>query len=440
MTPIRPDIPEHIPGEPALPNQGPISIFAQVIKQLVILLGIMCIGLSLLPFYALGWVLKGRPPNVPSAAQFQRYLVKVWTEQPPSPGLPFSKRLRITLDLLRRIFTAPYTGVCWFIDDLLYGRAMREVQIVEPLFELSAARSGSTQLAHYLEDDPHIVSPNLLQMFFPYLWMWKLMSATLGKVIPPEKVRKIVESSMPEAFLQRHEADPFRTDTFEISFFQSHMNTYSQLISPRMMIEDFAFGKWVPHNRQLWEEDFVGYLEGIGRKTMLFAGPAQDGKPRRLMIKGHFLAAAPALERRFPDARFLTMIREPDKRLQSAVNYFRSSPLDVLVGSPPWPFLVAFVEESEVEYCELEQEFYSRQGARRCVIRFKDYVKDLEGTMKKVYRECLDVEVLPPHVPTIHAERSRTNYLIDRSLEQLGIDIKAINQRLAPYIRWCRGQ
>ncbi len=57
--------------------------------------------------------------------------------------------------------------------------------------------------------------------------------------------------------------------------------------------------------------------------------------------------------------------------------------------------------------------------------------------MRKVYRECLDTDTLPDHVPRVHTPRDRTRYLIDRSLEQLQIDEVALNARLARYIVWC---
>jgi hypothetical protein len=72
------------------------------------------------------------------------------------------------------------------------------------------------------------------------------------------------------------------------------------------------------------------------------------------------------------------------------------------------------------------------------VVRFSEYVRDLEGTMTKVYRECLDTPDLPPHAPRTHAPRVRTNYILDRSLEDVGIDERALEDRLAGYIAWCR--
>jgi hypothetical protein len=126
---------------------------------------------------------------------------------------------------------------------------------------------------------------------------------------------------LPPEFAERHEGDPFRTDTFEAGLYVAHLNYLSPFNGADFAAEEFGFARLTDTNRTLWEDDFVRFLERTGRKRLLLA----DG-PRRLFVKGRFLAAAPALARRFPNARFLTMIRAPERRLQSAVNYLRANP------------------------------------------------------------------------------------------------------------------
>jgi len=65
-------------------------------------------------------------------------------------------------------------------------------------------------------------------------------------------------------------------------------------------------------------------------------------------------------------------------------------------------------------------------------------VDDLEAAMSKVYRECMDVEDLPPQVPRQHSFRKRIDYIVDRSLSQVGIDENAFSENLFEYIEWCR--
>ena len=60
--------------------------------------------------------------------------------------------------------------------------------------------------------------------------------------------------------------------------------------------------------------------------------------------------------------------------------------------------------------------------------------------MRQVYRCCLGVADLPPHVPRNHAPRERKRYSVDRSLAELGVDEAALRSQLADYIAWSEGE
>jgi hypothetical protein len=135
------------------------------------------------------------------------------------------------------------------------------------------------------------------------------------------------------------------------------------------------------------------------------------------------------------------MIRPPLPRLRSAVNYLRVNPFDPLLGPVPWGWLARALAVTELEYSERELDWFTRPGGpRRCVIRFQDYVGDLEGTLGRIYRELLEVPALPAWAPHEHAPRTRAAYAVDRSLAQVGIDEAALRARLGPYEAWCRGE
>ena len=70
------------------------------------------------------------------------------------------------------------------------------------------------------------------------------------------------------------------------------------------------------------------------------------------------------------------------------------------------------------------------------MIRFDDYVRDLTGTMQRIYAACMEGPV-PDHIPREHPPRRRHAYSLDRSLAQVGIDAVALNRRLADYRAWC---
>lgn len=436
------EVPDRLQNEPAPPAKASgAALLARIGWRSALIALLFLLTAGLWPIYLGMSLVWGAAPNVPRGWQIARYLRLTWTVRPSDPGLSALERVWITLSILRKIAVIPLWGCAWLLDEALYGRALRATPVVAPLIEISAARSGSTQLARYLEDDPRLVAPNLLQSVFPYLWLWKLAPRTLGRLVTPDQVRHKMEQMMPPEFLQRHEGDPFRTDTFDAALYISHMNFFAMMLGADVIADDIAMGTVAPHNRPLWDHLFLDMLDGIGRKTLLYAGPAPDGGPRRFFVKGHFLAGAEGLARRYPDARFLTMIREPAPRLQSAVNFMRANPRDPVLGNTPWTWLAEGLTRTESAYCVEEQAWFTRPGgARRTVLRFDAYVKDLEGALRTVYRECLDTPELPPHAPRQHPPRQRTNYLLNRSLASLGIDEAALNAQLAPYIRWCRGE
>ncbi len=399
--------------------------------RLVFVLLLAALLLPLWPVYGLGRIVYGRAPNVPRGSQITRYLRLAWTVRPPPPGLGVAHRVWLTVSVLRKAATMPLWGVAWYLDELLYGRKLDGVKVERPLFELSAARSGSTQFAHYLEEDPNLVAPSFLQGLFPFRWLWRLAAMTLGRVVKKEKVRDAMTANLPPEWLQRHEFDPFAIDTFEIPVYIGRLNNLSPLFGPGPAIEDFTFAEVGPTNQKLWREDFPAIVDRMARKLLI------DDSSRRFFIKGHFLAAADVLEARYPDASFVAIVREPAARIRSHVNYLRASAFDPALPPAPWAWMAELAIGTEIAYCDLEMQWYRRAGqARRCVIPFSEYRDDLEGALKRMYRECFDTEV-PPEVPTEHAPRVRTEYLVNRSLEELGIDRGELDARCADYIAWC---
>lgn len=430
---------EPLPGEPVQKPAGSGEFLVRLFAKLA-LLGVLSIAtLALWPVFAILAAIFGWPPTVPRSGQLLRYLGLAWTADPPPPGLPVRSRIWITLLVLQKGLLIPVQGIAWLIDEMLYGRALDSVEVTAPLIEISAGRSGSTQIARYLEEDPALVAPNLLLSLFPYLWLWRLAPRTVGRWMTKETVRHKIESLLPPELLERHESDVFRTDTFDSVLYTSHLNHLAFALGPETAIEDFGFARIAPHNRRLWEECFVPLFDRIARKTLLNATVTPAGaRATRYFVKGHFLCAAPLLAARYPDASFLTVIRDPAPRLQSAINYLRVNPCDPVLGPIPWAWLGEALQRTEREYCEVEQEWFTRDdGPRRCVIRFADFVADLAGTMRQVYRECHLAENVPDHVPTTHPPRERRNYSVNRSLSQIGVDETEWNAELSGYRAWC---
>lgn len=397
------------------------------------------ISLPLWFVYWIGCLVWYRPPNMPYVQQTLRYLRHAWTVSPANPVLPFFGRIWLSLTLLDFHIGSPIRGIAWLLDELFYGRVLNEIAVREPVFVISAGRSGSTQITRYIEEDDRLAAPNILQCMFPYLWLWRLAPETIGRIITPEKVRQMIQSAMPPELLERHETDPFKSDTFDAAFLSFHLNRFSLQFGPEVAKEDFNMAHIAPHDRQIKEKDFVRLVDRLARKALYVSGSSQGGQARRFYLKGHFLFAAQALCEQYPDAFFITMTREPLSRLRSGINYLRVNPPDPVLGPVPWSWLADTLSHTEVFYCKTEQEWFTRRAdCRRSVIRFSEFVNDLESSMKQVYMDCFGSEELPTHIPKIHPPRERERYSINRTLSELGIDEDEVKNGLSDYIDWCR--
>ena len=430
-------IPDHLPGEPPSRTPPPLRMAWQLLRRALQTLLTAVLSAPFWVPYLLLRAFLGRPPNVPSAGRVLTILWLILSAR-PQPALSLGMRVGMLLDLGFRAALIGPLGLAWLLDRVLYGRALREIEIREPIFEVSAARSGSTQLAHYLEDDPGVVGPSVLEIVFPFLWFWRLLPR-LEWLVSRERLGRAIFGVHPHEYHERHESDALRTDTFEVTYALAHQFTHlTNSLGPEIMVGHFRFDRVAEDAQQVWGRDFLDFIDGIARKTLLRARDVPGGERRHFFIKGHFLFAVPELARRYPDARFLTMLRAPEKRLQSMINFVHCQATVFPCPALPWTWIINLVMETEIPYCDLEMDWFTRpDGPRRVVVPFDAYLRDLEGTMRRVYRELLDRE-LPPHVPREHAPRQRTNYSVDRSLAQLGIDEQALKARLADYGRWCR--
>ena len=120
------------------------------------------------------------------------------------------------------------------------------------------------------------------------------------------------------------------------------------------------------------------------------------------------------------------------------INFARSWPADPVMGSLPWPTIARSMSSRTVRYCQEEQRFYSQKqpGVTKHTVRFRDFVNDLEGTLRNVYGECLHQPV-PASVPTVHPPRNRTDYMLNRCLGEVGVNVRVLRELLHDYYQQC---
>ena len=407
------------------------------------------ISLTCFPLFLLGVYVWGLPPIVSVPSRFCRYFSAVFTEGKPQDNIPFTNRILIFMLIFDTLIKTPVRGVCWFLDELLYP-AYHEVNIEEPVFFITAPRSGSSQLCKYLEKDKqNFVVPTVIEGFAPYIWAWKLVVPIFNRL--GIKMKRFGELNILGAEAKkRHVFDLFTSDTWDTVFGASHLNQVILYLGVSFMKWGYPFARvQEPIDEDLYINTFIKYTDCVLRKVMYYRGtPAH-----RVLIKGHCLLAAQALEQKYTKAKFFVVVRQPTERICSFINLVKVLCIDgpgfMLLKPglfpPSWRVIRDYAIATQIPYCKQEMSFYRKHQANKLIIPFTLYMTNLSATLQSIYSLC-DIPI-PDHIvsdavilqKTAHNPTTyRPNYdrEYNRSLASLGIDEEKIKEHLSEYIEW----
>ena len=439
---IKTDLLEDTPLRPSI-----LSATKSILLQCACTLLFLPLSLAFLPLYIIGLIIWGRPPTVSPWSRFYRYFTATLTEGKPEEGIPFTNRILIFIIIFDYLVKLPIKGIGWFLDEIFYP-SYHKCEIKDPLFLVSAMRSGSTQFARYLEDDEeNFIAPMMVEAMFPYIWAWKLIAPIL-KMMGLKKCFDVPPSMFGGEMMKRHIGNYFKTDTWELVVGLGHMTVLSVNLGA-------SFCKWAHLFSALKEQPvdrefckiFIEFNDCIMKKVMYHRGLPKQ----RMFIKTHLLIIAGELEQRYGGAKFLTIIRNPVERLRSSVNFVKvgsaDGPMNKAYNVFPMTWRVArdWIIETQICYCEEEMIFYNQSAKNKLVISFDSYVKNLAGTLQRVYsflNISVSVELLSKAVALQKSSHDHTKKRAtydpkyNRSLSSLGIDEEKLKEYLSDYINW----
>ncbi|KAL7527602.1 hypothetical protein ACHAXR_005185, partial [Thalassiosira sp. AJA248-18] len=314
----------------------------------------------------------------------------------------------------------------------------------KPLFVLSAYRSASTEMARTLASDTRrFVAPNAIMCAFPYLWLWKLVTWIVGddSGITTDEANGYLNKNFSKESLERHDNNHFAIDTFDGYFLSSHLNGLAFRFGPEVIVKEFNSAQFEDHNQYLFEHCFVEHVDRIARKTLHFNGMTSSSRDKTFLLKGHFLLSATALQKKYPDARFLAVLRDPLDRLKSGINHMAVNATLWQGKQPRWDWLTESFQQIEVSYCEREMEWYNNGSngdhKYRLAVKFESFVKNFGKTMKGIYHDLLEEEILPNFVPPSKVSK---RYTINQSLQELGVNEAGLKLQLVEYYAWAKKQ
>lgn len=318
------------------------------------------------------------------------------------------------------------------LDDVLYP-AWRTQPIREPVFIFANARSGTTFLHRLMAlDEERFASLKLYQTLFQAVSGMRAAEA-VGRLDAPlgGALRRLLAAAEqrffgrwrdihPMGFLQHEEDEGY----FIFSLVSAGLYIYYPFIDE---LTEVAWLDRMPERvRQRVMDDYEGSL-----RRLLYA----TGGDRQLLNKTVLVTGRMDLTlERFPDARFIYLIRHPYDSIASFLSMFHAmwgfhSP-DMPPDSPPMKALARIA----VDYYRRGLAVRSEVAADRYqLVRYADLVADPVGTVEKIYERfgwtlgARFRERLEAAADKAQSYRPSHQY----SLAQFGIDPADIHRELA---------
>jgi len=439
------DVVEDLPLSPTIFRASKTILFQFITTLLWIPVSLVCV-----PLYLPGLIIWGRPPTIPSWSRFYRYFTATWMEGKPEDNIPFTNRVLVFLIILDNMIKSPVNGVCWFLDELFY-HSYHNTDIKNPVFLLSAYRTGSTQMGDYLTDDKeNFITPMVIEGMFPYIWVWRLVFPVMKILGLDRCIETRLSSTYGEEFRKRHNFYLFKSDSWELALWSRLMANLSSYLGTSFF--KWGFVSCSLRNDKEFPKCFVNFTDLVMKKLTYHRGSPKQ----RMLIKGHFLFAAKTLEQHYQGVKFITMVRDPVERIRSGINFCKvvraDGPSHRVLGLFPitWRIARDWVVETQISYGEEEMLFHnqSEENTRnKLAISFTSYVDNLTGTLQHIYSFLnipLPVEMLSKATTLQSSSHNRSarkstyDPKYNRSLSSVGVDEDKLRQHLADYINWVK--
>ena len=299
-----------------------------------------------------------------SGITFRRWL-RVLRENQLDIDLPYWRRVPVTTLL------SIYNSVLARIDSGLYGRAIRNADVLPPIFILGVFRSGTSYLHNLFAQDSRFAFPNFYQVAFPHSFLCsESLSTRLFNLFVPR--RRPQDQSQLGLSLPNED---------EIALCN---------ILGRSNNLDLVFGRQFRANRRYFtlrdlsdseREQWKAALKWFVKKLTV-----KHKRPLVLKSPGHTCRISTLLEA-FPSARFVHIHRNPYDVFQSWNKMVRNL-------SPWWRFQRANYDVLEDDILSLYAMIYDAFLEERALIPsghfyelgYEDLVRNPVGHMRGVYQ------------------------------------------------------
>ena len=386
----------------------------------------------------------------PTCLLWKRLQAIAGTLKSSSPEVPDYKMPKETVKfwIFKTIFyygTMIIVDILFLIDDVFYGD-YQKCSLDDAVFLVGGFRTGTTNLHRAIHlDEERFVSPRFHEVMWPYLWMGKIFD-WLEKRDP--KTIKNIEAKLQDAIgkdtMARHPMSWHGAEEDDIILAAGHFAGWyvgALFAHPETLIHS-GLQDQLPESAQ--KKMFEFYKRSL--QKVLY----RRGNGRALLSKNHMINFMPILSKELPNAKFVDIVRHPkDAYLswyglsQSALSVLSRAPIQKEVAvSAHLRFWDNFTK-AETDFF-IEGKGYGSAKDNRTLITFKEYVKDQEAVVRKLYKQWgykLDGTEFEKRLVAEnekHRNYKKNSGYTNPTLKELGLTEEMMNERYADYITKCK--
>ncbi len=354
------------------------------------------------------------------------YLKTFWVSFFKSEGTPgkLTPKRFFVLSLIFLLYPIWHFSIrmAYGLDKLFYPQMINQ-DVKQPIFIVGNFRSGTTLLHRIMAKDPRFTGMKTWEIYVaPSIIQRKLVRWLMGinRLIgnPIEKLIRRFEKALHQySYMHRAGLNEIEEDGQVFLHIWSTYNLFAFFPFPELVRNYIYYDEDVPEDQKHLDMDY--YQEVLKRHVY-----ANNGK-QYISKSPTFSPKVKTLHEKFPDAKFINLVRSPLRVIPSSVSMFSNH--WQTYGEPgeayPGPAKEVMQEQAKYWYLHPHQYLKNLPNDQYVMLRYKDLVADPKSAIENIYQR-FGIEMTPEFEKILIDEsekarqfKSKHNY----SLDQMGL-------------------
>ncbi len=326
-----------------------------------------------------------------------------------------------------------YIRLGLFLDRVFFP-AFQEQDRPDPIFIIGNYRSGSTFFHRTLLRDSQFTCLKAWEIYFApaishrkFIRFMLRISKKIGS--PIQKAVNSFDRMMNEIYTM-HATGLMTYEQDSQLFYHtwSSYNIFAVSPFPELARRYIYYDQLVPSQERL--EQFE-YYKGVLYRHQFLRQDAQY-----LAKNPDFTPAVETLLEKFPDAKFINLVRPPEQMIPSSINLWAHNWRAYGTPGEEYP-QVEIIKEHAKHWYEYPHQKLSHLGPNRYqVVHFNDLVQDPEAEVSRVYNE-FGLSLSPEFQQVLEVVTAESREYTGHghySLKNMGVDQDSLREEFAPYL------